>query len=124
MLEQTGASFPFRIGVRGGVVMSSTSHLSVPHIEEGMAQRLLTNRMERAMDNSVWGDIDTFIFDANDSSTRTMLVKQVVTALKLDPRIEVRERDIDVYSIDEVVYADIKYKVVMYDTYYQNTFEI
>ena len=38
----TGISFPFRVGVKGGVVMSTTNEREVPHIIEAMKQILLT----------------------------------------------------------------------------------
>lgn len=45
-----GISFPFRISGTGGVQMSSTDVLDVPHIVEAMEQILLTRPYERKME--------------------------------------------------------------------------
>lgn len=113
----TGISFPFRIGVRGGVVTSTTTVQEVPHIIEAMKQILLTRPKERCMEYHFRSDIDADIFEPNDSSTRTLIAYQVKEALReLEDRIEVLS--VDVTSRDSSVYATIHFKVLMYDSTY------
>ena len=45
-----GVSFPFRIGVKGGIAMSGTNVNSARHIEESIQQILSTRRGERVME--------------------------------------------------------------------------
>ena len=78
----TGISFPFRIGVKGGVVMSSTNTQEVPHIIEGMKQLLLTRPMERVMEYQVKSEISTFVFDPNDASTRALIEYEAQKAIE------------------------------------------
>lgn len=56
-----GISFPFRISGTGGVQMSSTDVLDVPHIVEAMEQILLTRPYERKMEYHFKSDLDTLI---------------------------------------------------------------
>jgi phage baseplate assembly protein W len=124
MMGYRGISFPFRIGVKGGVVMSSTSQRDPTHIIEGMKQLLLTRHLERVMESHVYSNIDATIFEPNDISLRTLLAHEVVEALKLDKRIEVTEGDVVVTSADNRVYAEIKFKVRSYNTYYSTSIEV
>lgn len=111
----TGISFPFRIGVKGGVVLSSASTREVPHIIESMEQILRTFRYERTMEAEVYSDIDTNIFEPNDLSTHTLLEYQIEDALqRLEPRIEVKS--IDLTAEGSSVYATIHFKMVSFDT--------
>ena len=79
MAEQgyTGISFPFRIGVKGGVVTSTTSTREVPHIIESMKQILRTFKYERTMEYHIYSEVDTDIFEPNDISTHTLLQYQI-----------------------------------------------
>lgn len=111
----TGISFPFRVGVRGGIVMSSTNIQEVPHIIEAMQQILLTRPLERCMEYHFKSDVDTVIFEPNDISSHTLIAYQVKEALReLEDRIEVKS--VDITSRDNFVYATITFKVLMYDT--------
>ena len=84
----TGISFPFRIGVKGGVVMSTTSVSDVQHIIEAMTQILGTRPMERCMEYHFKSDLDSDIFEPNDASCRTLIAYQAEEALKeLEDRI-------------------------------------
>lgn len=113
----TGVSFPFRIGVKGGVVTSTTNTREVPHIIESMKQILRTFKYERTMEFHVYSDIDTDIFEPNDTSTHTLLEYQIRDALtRLEPRIEVT--DVEVEGIDSSIYATIHFKVLSYDSFY------
>ena len=111
----TGISFPFRIGVKGGVVMSTTDSMSVQHIIEGMTQILCTKPMERGMEHHFKSSIDTCIFEPNDSSTRTLLAYQIKEALKeLEDRISVKT--VDVISEGSSIIAVINFTVLAYNT--------
>lgn len=111
----TGISFPFRIGVKGGVVTSTTSVNDVKHIIEAMEQILLTRPMERCMEYHFKSDIDYDIFEPNDASCRTLIAYQVEEALReLEDRIEVIS--VDVESRDSTIIAIINFKVLKYNT--------
>lgn len=113
----TGVSFPFRIGVKGGVVTSTTNMREVPHIIESMKQILRTFKYERTMEFHVYSDIDTDIFEPNDVSTHTLLAYQIRDALsRLEPRIEVT--DVVVSSAGSEVFATVHFKVLSYDAFY------
>lgn len=120
----TGISFPFRIGNKGGVVLSSTSGTDVSHIVESMEQILRTRPMERCMEYHIKSDVDTEIFDINDVSTRTLISYQVKKALQeLEDRIEVV--DVETYTRNEVeIIATVKFRVLKYDTVYTETVKV
>lgn len=111
----TGISFPFRIGVKGGVVTSTTSVNDVQHIIEAMEQILMTRPMERCMEYHFKSDIDYDIFEPNDASCRTLIAYQVEEALReLEDRIEVNS--VEVESIDSTIVAVINFTVLKYNT--------
>lgn len=115
--EFKGISFPFRIGVKGGVEMSSTRVSDVTHIVESMEQIVRTKPMERCMEYHIKSDIDTLIFSPNDASVRTLIAYEVETALaELEDRIEVKS--VEVYSSENLVYANVTFKVLAYDSTY------
>jgi phage baseplate assembly protein W len=111
----TGISFPFRIGVKGGVVTSTTNVREVPHIIESMKQIVRTFRLERTMEPHIYSDIDTDIFEPNDLSTYTLIDYQLRDAFtRLEPRIEVL--DIQFEGVESTVYATVTFKVIPYDS--------
>lgn len=111
----TGISFPFRIGVKGGVVTSTTSVTDVKHIIEAMEQILMTRPMERCMEYHFKSDIDNDIFEPNDASSRTLIAYQVEEALReLEDRIKVDS--VEVQSNGEVIIAVINFTVLKYNT--------
>ena len=111
----TGISFPFRIGVKGGVVTSSTSIHSAQHIIEAMKQILGTRPMERCMEYHFKSDIDSDIFEPNDASSRTLIAYQVEEALKeLEDRIVVNS--VNVVSEGSTVNVVINFTIVAYNT--------
>lgn len=111
----TGISFPFRIGVKGGVVTSSTSVVNIQHILEAMEQIIRTRPMERCMEYHFKSDIDYDIFEPNDASCRTLIAYQVEEALReLEDRIEVNS--VNVQSKDETIVAVINFTVLKYNT--------
>lgn len=119
----TGISFPFRIGVKGGVVTSTTSTREVPHIIESMKQILRTFQYERTMEHHVYSEIDTDIFEPNDTSTHTLLEYQIKDALRrLEPRIAVSS--VNFSSVNSSVYATINFKVLPYDSDYTTKLKV
>ena len=99
MAGYTGISFPFRIGFRGGVVMSTTTDMEIQHIQESIRQILLTRRGERVNEPEFGADLYHSVFENIDATLVNVLSYKVQTALeRWEPRIEVREifiREID-----------------------------
>lgn len=119
----TGISFPFRIGVRGGVVTSTTNFRDVQHIVEAMTQILCTRPMERCMEYHFKSEIDSNLFEPNDVSMNTLLSYQVTEALKeLEDRIEVNS--VDIVSEDTKVIAVINYTVLAYNTSHTTSIKV
>lgn len=111
----TGISFPFRIGVKGGVVTSTTNIREVPHIIEAMTQILRTRPMERCMEYHFKSEIDSSLFEPNDDSVKTLIVYQIKEALReLEDRISVDS--IDITSEGSSVIAEIKFTVLAYNS--------
>lgn len=116
-----GVSYPFRIGTKGGIMMSGTSEYSCPHIEESIEQILLTQVKERIMNRSFGSNLSTSIFEPNDLSLQSLIKYEIVQALKeYEPRIEVTEEDISIEEIiseitkERNIVATINYKVIDY----------
>lgn len=120
----TGISFPFRVGVKGGVVTSTTDIRDVPHITEAMSQILATRKYERCMEYHIYSDIDTNIFDLEDNSTYTMISYQVKEALrKLEDRISVTR--VDISAEENTIYATVYFTVgKYYDTTYNTKIKV
>lgn len=118
-----GISFPFRISGTGGVQMSSTDVMDVPHIIEAMEQILLTRPRERRMEYHFKSDLDTVLFDPNDISARNLVAHQIKEALtQLEDRIEVF--NIKVTSEENTIYAIITFRVLMYNTTYSKKIKV
>lgn len=109
-----GISFPFRIGVKGGVVMTTTSRDNISHIKESMQQIILTRQNERCMEQQIYSSVDTHIFDPNDVSTRSLIAFEVEEAIKKnEPRVEVLS--VSTYEKDNIIWATVTFKVLSYD---------
>lgn len=118
-----GISFPFRISGTGGVQMSTTDVLDVPHIVEAIEQILLTRPYERKMEYHFKSDLDTLIFDPNDISARNMVAYQIKQALsQLEDRIDVI--NVIVTSEGSSIYATITFRVLMYNTTYSKKIKV
>lgn len=117
--SQTGISFPFRLGVKGGVMTSSTNVNKPTHIEEGITQLLLTNKFERTMETHMYSDVRYFNFKTINESLKSLLKYYIVETLKLEPRISVDLEDINIEEIKESdgnkVIAHIKYRILAYN---------
>ena len=115
----TGISFPFRINNRGGIAMSTTSATAPDHINESIAQIILTRLKERTMELSVGSDTSLALFSPNDPTTHALLRYNIVDALiRLEPRISVTEDDITILDYENIIYIQIDYVVVEYGTTY------
>lgn len=118
-----GISFPFRIGVRGGVVMSSTSLLEVPHIIEAMQQILLTHPYERSMEFHFRSQVVENVFNVNGIDTQQLVAYQVKESLReLEDRVEVE--DVVITEDKEKMYANITFRVLAYNSVYNATMEV
>ena len=119
----TGISFPFRIGVKGGVVTSTTGVMDVQHIVEAMTQILCTRPMERCMEYHFKSEIDSSVFEPNDASIKTLLAYQVKEALtELEDRIIVDS--VDITSEGSSVIAVITYTVLAYNTSHTTSIKV
>lgn len=111
-----GISFPFRLGVKGGVVMSGTSALESPHIEESIKQILNTTLGERVMEFNIGSNVSYAIFEPNDESAKTLIKYEILKALQTyEPRIEVTEDDITLQSADDDqsgIIVSIRYRII------------
>lgn len=113
-----GISFPFRIGNRGGVVMSGTSAYEVPHILESMQQILLTKPRERGMETDFHCEVINNVFGINNENLYALVAYQVKSALeKWEDRITVDS--VNVYGEDNTVYADITFTAKLYNAVYR-----
>lgn len=113
----TGISFPFRIGNKGGVVLSSTSRYEVPHIIESIIQILGTVKKERVMEMTFGSDVMSRLFDPNDEILQNLLRYQILDILLTqEPRILVKEEDIQFIVNDSELFASINFEVISYHT--------
>lgn len=118
-----GISFPFRIGNKGGVVMSSTSSFEVPHILESIQQILTTKPYERGMEMGFYCSVINNVFDINNESLYQLVEYQIREALeKWEDRIEVDK--VEVYGEEEFVYADITFTVKLYSTVHETRIKV
>ena len=90
--QDRGISFPFRIGVKGGVQMSVADGNSVQHIVESYAQILLTREGERSMEYQVYTQLDKLIFGIPDDSMQKLVEYMVKDSLnRLETRATVND---------------------------------
>lgn len=119
-----GISFPFRVGVNGGVQMSSTDKFSAPHIMESIQQILSTEYSERPMEMEIYSDVDKALFEPNDEIARDFLAEQIAECIeRLEDRVSVSPDDIDFFSITtesgvEELYCNMEVYVEDYEAYY------
>ena len=93
--------------------MSHVDANTLQHIEESIQQILLTKPRERKMEYHFKSDLDTSIYEPNDSSARSLIEYQIRQALtELEDRVTVTS--VTVTSKDSSIYATIQYKVNVY----------
>jgi phage baseplate assembly protein W len=108
--QYKGISFPFRIGIKGGVVMSVANINDFTHIDESITQIIETKQGERAMEPEIYSEAELLLFEPNDESLQGLLEFQITEVLeRLEPRIEVDA--VNVSAEDEKVFAEIVYSV-------------
>lgn len=113
----TGISFPFRIGVKGGVAMSSTSSSEAPHIVESLTQIIGTRPMERVMEYRIKCEVSTYVFDPNDESTRALIAYECQKAIEeCDERVEVVS--VKPFTEDNIIYVNVVFRVKKYEGTY------
>lgn len=125
----TGISFPFRISKQGGVATSTTSSTNPQHIVESIQQIFNTDYLERVMEPDIYSDLGESLFEPNDEALQGVIKDRIVSTLNnLEDRVEVSEEDITLSSVEEngysYLYANIKFKIIKYDTWYTETFKV
>ena len=125
----TGISHPFRIGSKGGVVMSTTSATDPTHIVESIKQIFGTNYLERVMEPDIYCDLGACLFEPNDEALQSVIKSRIIEALEqLEERIETSEDEINftVETVEDIncLFADINFYVTKYDTWYQSKFKV
>jgi uncharacterized protein len=111
MAGYTGISFPFRIGNKGRVVMSTTTDIEIPHIIESIRQILLTRKGERVNQPEFGANLYQLIFENIDETLISVLAYKVKEALDLwEPRIEVR--DVFITEFDGGIEVTIDFVVI------------
>lgn len=114
-----GISFPFRIGNKGGVVMSEVSNFSASHLDESIEQILLTLKGERVMEHHFGSELDTSIFEPSEVSTHNLIKYQINEALtKHEPRITVDMDSIQLSQEEgsDTIIVDITYVINEYNS--------
>lgn len=121
----TGLSFPFRLNNRGGIAMSTTTVTAPDHINESIAQIILTQLKERPMELAVGSDIHRSTFSLNDPATHALLRYNIVDALtRLEPRISVSEEGIGVTAFENIIIVQVNYMVKEYGTTYSQILSV
>ena len=126
----TGISYPFRISNRGGVVMSTTSRTDPTHIAESIQQIFNTNFLERPMESDIYTTVTSLLFEPNDISLQQVLKSRIVADIeRLEERVRLGEDDVSfVVEVDdngvEYLYANITYKIIKYNAYYQSKVKV
>lgn len=120
-----GISFPFRISPQGGVVMTTTDAIEPTHIKEGIQQILETYPFERVMEAEFQANLASTLFEPNDETLQNVVRSRIVEVLnRLEDRIQVEEDAITFSTDDGFLYATIVFKVLKYETWYEETFKI
>ena len=119
----TGISFPFRIGVKGGVVMSSADDLQASHITESLIQLLGTAPKERTMEYSVYCDIPSHLFDLNNEALTCFIESRVRDALaRCENRVSLSS--LVVSRKENKVFVNLKYIFIPYQQEYTALLEV
>lgn len=110
-----GISFPFRIGISGGVEMSRVTPQDFSHIDESIKQIIQTHKYERAMLKDFYSEVDTALFEPDNISVQTLISYEIEEALeRLEPRVEIVSIDFEEVSEETIVV--LTYKIPNYET--------
>lgn len=106
-----GISFPFHIGVRGGISTSVANYNTPQKIVESYQQILGTGQYERSMEYQIFSQIDTLIFESADETLIKVLEYMVKDALNsLEKRAKVN--DVVVGVVENYVIAVLNFTVI------------
>lgn len=107
-----GISFPFRVGSKGGIVMTKADLHDSTHIEESIQQIIATQVGERAME-IIGSQVSYQVYEPNEEATHTLIKYEIVDAIsKYEKRVTVTMEDIEIYDEDEKIYATVNYLVL------------
>lgn len=121
----TGISFPFRVGPRGGISMSTTKRYNMAHIEESIEQILRTRVQERVMELYFGSELDLQLFEPNDPTTHNFIAMEIVEALEeLEERVEISRNDIRIWGEDNIVKIELKYEVEKFQKVHKQIVEM
>lgn len=115
MGELVGLKFPFTINAKGGMTLVKQSKGDTSLMDFKLEQLLNTNRGERVMECDVFSDLDTFVFEPSDVSTRTLLEYEIRQAI-VDFIPEITIINISVYSQGRQLIAAITYRDNTYNS--------
>lgn len=111
-MRHRGISFPFRVGNKGGVVMSNYDITDHTHLHESIEQIVQTYVGERVMER-IGCNLSASIFEPDEESTYSLLSYEIFEALKAyEPRVTVSIDDIEFSYRNEAIYCTINYTSV------------
>lgn len=93
-----GISFPFRVGIKGGIALSEARPDDVPHLNESIDQLLGTFPYERTMEYHLYSELQELLFEQDNEELHPLLKYYVVRALSSDPRISLTEENVVINS--------------------------
>lgn len=106
-----GISFPFRIGTKGGVAMSTSDLYQSTHLAESIQQLLSTRVGERVMEN-IGANISYQVFEPNEIGTHTLIKYEIVEAIKqYEKRVTVTESDVEIEEKEGIIYVTVNFLV-------------
>ena len=115
MANLVGMEFPFRINSKGGINLKRQTAKDTSIFDGKLTQLLNTSKGERTMECHVFANLDVYLFNPTDPSTRSFIEYQIREAVaKHIPEIDLTE--CTVYAQNNRVYALVGYKVRNYDT--------
>lgn len=112
MAGYVGLSFPPRIGVNGGWVLSVANNIDTTHIKEAVKLALLTRLGERVMEHEQGSRVSEAVFENMDDTLVAVLEYKVQDALsQLEPRIEVQTVDVSFDQDNAQTLVTISYSI-------------
>lgn len=115
MAELVGLKFPFQVNEKGGISLVKQTKEDTSLFDGKLEQLLGTGKGDRTMECNVFSELDTFIFEPTDTTTKTLLEYQIKDAiLKNIPEITVSS--ISIYTYKNSIIANIIYKDNLYGT--------
>ncbi len=126
----TGISFPFRVGSRGGCVMSTTSETDPTHIIESIKQIFGTNYLERVMEPEVYSELDNLLFEPNDETLQAIIQRNIEDAIeRLEERVEIASDGMVFKSVQRddgicYLFVDITFTIIKYETQFTQRFNL